>query len=192
MYFGNTASQRRDYISSVLQFDKPIIDIGCGDGYYAIPYSQKLSDLPYYAIDIDNECLNKIKKKMLRDNITNIVPFNNYTELDTIGRSKVYDVIISEVVEHMDPYESQEIIKFILDKINFNKIIITTPNFEFNKYYNLTGFRHDDHKWEYTREQFQKYIEKIIMGYQINVQYIGIGDIVDGILTTQGAIITKS
>ena len=86
--------------------------------------------------------------------------------------------------------DSKKIIKYVLDNIPYNKIIITTPNFEFNKYYNMTGFRHSDHKWEYTGEQFISYIKDVVPD-NIPKEFVGIGDTVDGISVTQAVIITK-
>lgn len=190
LHTGNTALQRRNYIESLLQFDKPIIDIGCGDGYYAIAFAPKIKHT-YYAVDIETECLEKLRIKAKKLDINNIELYNSHRSLDTINSEQKYDVVITEVVEHMSVQESEEIIKFVLDKIKFDKIIITTPNFEFNKFYQLENkFRHDDHKWEYTRIQFKKYIEDIVCDYPIQLKFVGIGDTVDGIPLSQGVIVT--
>lgn len=191
MCFGNTAMQRRDHIQSLILFDKPIIDIGCGDGFYAIPFAQKLKGLIYHAVDIDNDCLISIIKKAKKNGITNIATFKSHNELALLDKSKSYDIIISEVVEHMEEKESADIIKFVLDNIPFNKIIITTPNYEFNKHYQIEGFRHFDHKWEYTRPQFESYMRKILENYKFGVTFIGMGDTVDGSPVTQGVVITQ-
>ena len=190
LFYGNTALQRRNYIEDRLKFDKPIIDIGCGEGFYAIAFAKKLDpSLKYIAIDTDASCLELVNKKIAKKEITNITTMNSHTDLPRADPT-VYDVIISEVVEHMDREKSQEIIRFILDHIKFGKIIITTPNSEFNKFYRLEGkFRHDDHKWEYTRNEFKTYMEETVNGHKVDVQYVDIGDQVDGLTVSQGAII---
>lgn len=191
MYFGNTAMQRREYIESILEFKNQIIDIGCGEGSYAIPFSQRLKSILYHAVDIDPECLAKVSRKIIENGIQNILTYDSYTKLQLDNREK-YDVIISEVVEHMEEEKSQDIIRYVLENINFNKIVITTPNFEFNKHYHIENFRHDDHKWEYTTEQFKKYINSTINIHSVNANFVGIGDTVDGISTTQAVILTKN
>ena len=75
--------------------------------------------------------------------------------------------------------------------MNFNKIIITTPNRSFNKFYMLgQDFRHDDHKWEYTELQFKEYIQEIVTD-DLKVTFLDIGDTVDGISCSQGVILQK-
>jgi len=52
-------------------------------------------------------------------------------------------------------------------------VVITTPNAEFNVHFpNLrygevdATFRHDDHKFEWTRKEFQKWCDEICMLYK--------------------------
>ncbi|GJM70545.1 hypothetical protein HMSSN036_27610 [Paenibacillus macerans] len=43
--YGGTALQRRNYIGNALSFNKSILDVGCGEGFYAIPFAGKSRDL---------------------------------------------------------------------------------------------------------------------------------------------------
>ena len=52
--YGGTGLQRRNYIARALPFDKSILDVGCGEGFYALPFSTKIEG-SYYAIDINEE-----------------------------------------------------------------------------------------------------------------------------------------
>ena len=92
----------------------------------------------------------------------------------------------------MDKLESQEIIKWVLNNINFSKIIITTPNYEFNVNYLLENeYRRHDHKWELNRTQFKDYIGEISELTNYNLTFIDIGDIVDNVPCSQGLLITN-
>ena len=196
--FGNTAVQRRDYIQKMIQFDRSILDIGSGSGFFCIPFSQKLAKnnptLQYYGIDIDEDELATVARKAKEKELLNIVLLNSHEKLsDKLDPKQSYDVIIAEVVEHMSKEQSQDIIRWVLNNVNYNKIIITTPNFEFNKYYHLEGFRHDDHKWELTTLQFKEYINEIVIGFNnLKVTYLQLGDMVDGISVSQGILIQKN
>jgi len=45
--------------------------------------------------------------------------------------------------------------KAIFGHIAPQLVVVTTPNVEFNVLFrNLSGFRHPDHKFEWTRQQF--------------------------------------
>jgi 2-polyprenyl-3-methyl-5-hydroxy-6-metoxy-1,4-benzoquinol methylase len=197
LQYGNTGQQRRDYITKLIEFNKSIVDIGCGEGFYAIPFAgllQKKKDtLKYYAIDINDDELKIVKRRSIEEGLKNIVLLSSHEQMK-MHCDGVYDVIMTEVVEHMEKEESQTIIKWVLDNIKYNRIIITTPNFDFNVHYNMdTKFRHHDHHWELTQEQFKQYVGETLNSYKdIKVTFLDIGDMVDGSPCTQGIMIEKS
>lgn len=196
--YGNTALHRRNHIRGLIELDRNICDIGCGSGFYLVHYSEKLfeknKELKYYGIDIDENELAIVRKKVIDNNLTNVVILNSHEKLkDHVKQDVSYDVIITEVIEHMDKAVSQGIIRWVLSNVNFNKIIITTPNFDFNINYHLKEFRHDDHKWELTGEQFKEYVNDTLgeLSAQLKITYLDIGDQVDGIACSQGLLIQK-
>lgn len=192
LQYGNTATQRLEYIKGIINFNKPIIDVGCGEGAYALPFAGRLKKLglKYYAIDIDEDELSIVSRKA-KEKELDIVTLNSHEKLkEHLDPNTKYDVIITEVIEHMGKDESQKVVKWVLDNVNFDKIIVTTPNIEFNVHYMLGDkFRHDDHKWELTKEQFIGYMNEVLNGYTFTTKYIDIGDQVDGITTSQGVLI---
>lgn len=194
--YGTTAEHRRKYIKSLLSFQNDIVDIGCGDGFYAIPFCKNLNNgLSYYAFDIDINETRKLAKKIFKNKLNNINLYELQSEFyENLATLNNPDIIITEVIEHM---EEQQSIEFLIDIFNIVKdkvhiIIITTPNYEFNINYCLDGkFRHLDHKWEMTRAQFRSFINDIVYKscYKCNIKFVDIGDMVDGISCTQGCII---
>ncbi|MBC1475054.1 methyltransferase domain-containing protein [Listeria grandensis] len=188
--FGGTAVQRRNFIASQLNFDKVIVDIGCGEGFYAIPFAEK-TKLDYYAIDIDPEMLLLTNKKAAKKELDNIITYSSLeTFLENAPTEKV-DVILTEVIEHMPTKMAKKLIRKIIENIDFDTCIITTPNSEFNSFYGLEGFRHDDHDWEMSTEEFQEWLTETIDNSKVTVEFQAIGDAVNGIHTTQGALLRK-
>ena len=62
---------------------------------------------------------------------------------------------LSYRVEHLQDAELSLLPKAIFGQIAPWLVLMTTPNVEFNVLFsNLTGFRHPDHKFEWTRKQF--------------------------------------
>ncbi len=145
--YGGTALQRRNYIGSELTFDKPILDVGCGEGYYAISFAGKIEG-SYYAVDINEEVLEKVKHKAEAKQLDNIITLGSIDQFLECYNDEVVDVILTEVIEHMNEAEAKQLIHQICRHVDFDRFIITTPNADFNRYYELSGFRHDDHKWE--------------------------------------------
>jgi len=196
MCYGSTATQRKNAIQEIISFDKSIIDIGCGEGFYALPFSIKIKNYDYIAIDTSEEIINGLKKKIIKENITNIKLFNSTNDFIEINGADKKDIILTEVIEHMEKDDAVSFIVNILNNINFDKFIITVPNKDFNKFYMINDdeFRHEDHKWEPTEQEFQKFIIDNIaeIRQDIYIEFINIGDKVNGISTTIGVVITNT
>ena len=75
--------------------------------------------------------------------------------------------------------ESETLEKFPLNVFGFIKpkhVIISTPNVEFNVLFkNTKKFRHWDHKFEWTRNQFKAWGDKICSKFGYEVYYTGVG-----------------
>ncbi|WP_420871953.1 class I SAM-dependent methyltransferase [Cohnella rhizosphaerae] len=182
--------QRRSFIAGVLPFDKPILDIGCGEGFYAIPFAGKLESA-YYAVDIDEELLDTVARKAAAKEIDNIATFGSLDRfLETYNGEQV-DVILTEVVEHMSLEDAAAFVRHIGTEVDFERLIVTTPNADFNRYYELEGFRHEDHKWELGQAAFRQWFADTVQGLPLDCEFVEIGDRVDGVHTTQGVIVRR-
>jgi len=201
MQYGNTAEQRRNYIRRLLSFNMDVVDVGCGEGFYAIPFAKKLKRIAplksYYALDTDESCIGNLKHKKERSELDNLQLFTSLD--DMLARLNEcegpLDVIITEVVEHMDRRSGQVMIARILKETKWQKVVITTPNYGFNQFYLMDSpYRHTDHVWEATQDEFREYVSVIMdevkptRGY--DVQYLDIGDRVNGLSVTQGVLIS--
>lgn len=190
--FGPTNVQRREYITKQFQFNKPIVDIGCGEGFYALPLSKKMKEYEYHAIDLNPQVLEKLSWRIENKQIENVLLYESLDHfLEMYGNTQAIDVLLTEVVEHMPLKPATKFVKTILKNIHINTFVITTPNVEFNQFYALTSMRHDDHKWEMTKAEFNEWIQDIVNGTDYIYHWEGVGDCVDGIYTTQAAIITR-
>ncbi|MFF2480072.1 class I SAM-dependent methyltransferase [Paenibacillus sp. NPDC058071] len=188
--YGGTALQRRNYIKSVLAFDKSILDVGCGEGFYAFPFSRKIEG-SYYAVDINAELLEKVKRIADAKEIDNIVTFGSIDLFLESYNGEQVDVILTEVIEHMSQDEAKQLIHQICAHVDFDNFILTTPNADFNRYYELSDFRHEEHKWEMGEKSFQEWLTDVIKDMNLNAEFVAIGDGVNNIKTTQGVILKK-
>ncbi|WP_379163491.1 class I SAM-dependent methyltransferase [Paenibacillus sp. sgz5001063] len=188
--YGSTAIQRRSFISSVLPFNKPILDIGCGEGFYAIPYAGKI-DSTYYAVDVVEELLEVVNRKAKAKEVDNLVTFRSLDHFLESYNGEQVDVILTEVIEHMSEAEAAELIQQVCNNVDFEQFIVTTPNADFNRYYELEGFRHEDHKWEMGQEAFQQWFADTVQGLAVEFEYVMVGDRVDEIRTTQCTIVRR-
>jgi 3' terminal RNA ribose 2'-O-methyltransferase Hen1 len=72
-------------------------------------------------------------------------------------RLKGKDVIIlCEVIEHIDEERLPKVIETVLNDYRPKNFLVTTPNSDYNVLYDMdTKFRHADHRFEWTRAEFE-------------------------------------
>lgn len=185
-YLG-THHDRVKYISKQLDLNTDILDIGCGEFiYYKKMMNMKFSKT-YFAIDKEEHFERLGIAISSRYDADNLV---FYTDLDDCKTTEKVNIIITEVIEHNTIENARDLVKKAL-KYNFNKIIITTPNVSFNKFYaeDLES-RHDDHHFEFTETEFVNFINECTeenSNFNVTIDYIG--DKLNNIQPTQVAII---
>ncbi|WP_374965852.1 hypothetical protein [Lysinibacillus sp. RS5] len=64
----------------------------------------------------------------------------------------------------------------LLSQYSPQTLIVTTPNAEYNAVYELDEMRHDDHRFEWTRSQFQKWCHVMNSHEQYALLFTGIGN----------------
>lgn len=184
MVAGSNQDVRVDWIGNKLDKRINVFDFGCGEGDYVTKFAKSVPT--YYAVDKDEEAIDACQKAVNRKQLENVL-------LQTEPDERDYQLLCTEVVEHNEPDEAVRILKENMAKTNCKRVIITTPNKEFNKFYKLEDdeTRHVDHKFEYTKEEFENYINTSVVEDGWKAEYFNVGDIVDGICTTQGCVLER-
>jgi len=178
----DTHKDRMIFVKSHLDMDKPVINFGCGEfkheKYFGKNFKSKLIS---YDIDDYSELFSKVKERFDFD-------WEFTTDLSTIDTSLEYQLVLSEVIEHIgSPDKVIEDIFNLIDHFKINKIILTTPNKDFNKWYEMEEeeVRRDDHIFEFTSDEFKEFCSKL----GSNLNYYCIGDSVNKDCVTLGCVI---
>ncbi|MCP4104901.1 MAG: 3' terminal RNA ribose 2'-O-methyltransferase Hen1, partial [Desulfobacteraceae bacterium] len=85
---------------------------------------------------------------------------------------------VLEVIEHLDPERLTAFERILFEITRPNTIIITTPNSEYNvRFENIppSGFRHRDHRFEWTREEFEAWANNAAKQYGYSVCFEPVG-----------------
>ncbi|KAK3516451.1 hypothetical protein QTP70_014354, partial [Hemibagrus guttatus] len=92
--------------------------------------------------------------------------------------TKGFDLITCiEVMEHLQLWEVEKFSEVLFEHMEPGAVIISMPNAEFNPLLpGLTGFRHKDHKFEWTRAQFQAWADGVCRKYGYSVEFTGVGE----------------
>lgn len=199
--YGDSHDARIDFIKEKVDLQFPIIDIGTGiDFKYLKIFGPKLNekDIKYYAIEKDFDAQERIKAGIRNRQLDNVELFDSFEDFLLVNADELIKItptiICTEVLEHNEIDEVKSILNKML-LINFNQIIITVPNQSFNKHYGFAGIetRHDDHKWEYTKEQFHTLITEYLLenNHHVYCEYYDIGDKINEDSVSTGLIIKK-
>jgi 3' terminal RNA ribose 2'-O-methyltransferase Hen1 len=174
-----------------------IVDLGCGEGkllrlLLKDPIFQQLlgMDVSYRSLEIAQD---RLKLDQLpsgqRDRIQLIQGSLTYRDDRLLG----YDAAtVIEVIEHLELNRLAALERVLFEFARPKLVIITTPNVEYNiKFENLANgkLRHPDHRFEWTRAEFQDWAQLIASRHSYTVEFGAIGDL-DAVLgsPTQMAI----
>ena len=99
---------------------------------------------------------------------------------------------MTEVLEHMTRDRAESLLVSLL-KSEARKIVVTVPNANFNKHYGLEGsFRHDDHQFEPTFEDWCDDMVTLAAQYGWDVDNVPIGDVVDDQSVSTMSVFTRA
>ena len=192
--FGDTHMMRISAISKRMDTAHHVVDLGCGEGRYVLRLASELKDTTYHAIDVDEECREKVIRSCKRKLVENVEVFDSLDAyLATPQKQGAYDFICTEVIEHMERDAGSKLVRRCLDHPNAENVIISTPNREFNHHYfeDSTELRHSDHVFEFTKEEFTHWLHGLWNQDKYNLEIFSIGDMVDGVETTLGAVFRR-
>jgi 3' terminal RNA ribose 2'-O-methyltransferase Hen1 len=179
------AEQRRDAVLAALTEvgATRVLDLGCGGGALL---SALLKDRRYTEIvgtDVSARALEIAARKLRLDRM----PERQRGRLKLWqsaltyrdDRLRGYDAaVLMEVIEHVDPPRLPALEASVFGHARPGAVVVTTPNVEYNvNYPGLTGMRHSDHRFEWTRAQFQEWAATTAETYGYDVIFKTVGEI---------------
>lgn len=152
-----------------------VVDMGAGEGKLTEPLAQLKTIDTLYAVDPSNAALQKMHNRFAEADLKvkpNIQWGSLYYVDETFNGADVF--ILCEVIEHINEERLPQMMQLVTEMYAPKNIIVSTPNAEYNTVYALGDLRHDDHRFEWTRQQFRDWCEMVAPQYEL--QYVGIGD----------------
>lgn len=181
----NLNQQRLETVAQTLKDcgAKRVVDLGCGEGNLLKVLIQENAFENIAGMDVSYAALERAKKRLRLDEL----PTHQKEKVSLMQGSLVYrdDRLLSfdaaaviEVIEHLEPERLATFEKLLFELAQPETVIVTTPNVEYNVRYGMPAgeMREPDHRFEWTREQFQNWAGAIAQKYNYSVTFQGIGD----------------
>jgi len=178
--------QRLGAVLSVLKGSgaKRVLDLGCGEGklvrlLFADRQFEEIvgMDVSWRALEIATE---RLKLDRLAPAQRERVHLIHGSLMYRDARLGGYDAAaVVEVIEHLDPPRLAAFERVLFEFAKPGTVVVTTPNAEYNvKWETLPAgrFRHRDHRFEWTREQFQGWASGIAQRFEYAVRFVPVGD----------------
>jgi hypothetical protein len=86
--------------------------------------------------------------------------------------------VLMEVIEHVDPPRLPALAQAVFGAARPGAVVVTTPNSEHNVRYETLAagaFRHPDHRFEWTREEFRTWAAEVCVLYGYGVTFHAVG-----------------
>ncbi|NMO00358.1 3' terminal RNA ribose 2'-O-methyltransferase Hen1 [Gordonia sp. TBRC 11910] len=175
-----------------------VLDLGCGPGQLLTDLVRDSKLTRITGLDVSSRSLEIAARRLhlddaddrVRSRISLIQGALTYED----PRLRGYDVaVLMEVIEHIDPPRLGALEHVVFAAARPGTVIVTTPNSEYNvNYEGLTGMRHPDHRFEWTRAEFDAWTQRVAAQHEYSVRLAGIGDVDDATgAPTQMAVFTR-
>jgi 3' terminal RNA ribose 2'-O-methyltransferase Hen1 len=163
---------------------KTVVDLGCGEGRLLSRLLEVKSLDRVAGMDVSLRSLEHASDRLRLDRM----PPRQRARIELLHGSLVYRderlkgfdaATVIEVIEHLDPPRLAALERMLFEAARPTFVIVTTPNREYNaKFANLPAgrLRHGDHRFEWTRVEFQAWCTRQCERFGYDVEYQAIGD----------------
>lgn len=176
--------ERLDKVRSVIAASgaRRILDLGCGEGKFIGEILKEDQIEKVVGVDVSHRVLEIAKRRLDR------LPERKQAKVELLHGSLFYRdrrlegfdaAAVVEVIEHFDPPRLNAFERMLFEHTRPPTVIVTTPNSEYNvRFETLPAgqFRHGDHRFEWTREEFQTWAKSVADRFKYEVKFEPVGD----------------
>ena len=160
-----------------------VVDLGCGEGKLLRELLQDRQFEQIVGMDVSIRSLEMAQKRLKLDRLSS----RQAERLKLIHGSLIYRdkrleefdaAAVVEVIEHLDPPRLTAFERVLFEFARPKTVVLTTPNREYNVMWETLPagqFRHSDHRFEWTRQEFQDWAVRVCERYGYSVHFLPIG-----------------
>jgi 3' terminal RNA ribose 2'-O-methyltransferase Hen1 len=164
---------------------KRVVDLGCGEGrLIKLLLAEKQFEF-VLGMDVSYRSLEIAKDRLKLDRMTE----RQLQRVQLIQGSLTYrdkhlqgfdGAALVEVIEHLDEHRLTALEISVFEYAKPEVVVITTPNAEYNVRFadhEAGKMRHNDHRFEWTRPQFEAWANRMAMQFGYTVSFKPIGEV---------------
>jgi len=162
-----------------------VLDLGCGEGRLIRALLDDKQFEQIVGVDVSHRMLEIAEEKLRLERM----PPMQRERIRLLHGSLVYRderlsgfdaAAVVEVIEHLDPPRLAAFERVLFEHARPQTVVITTPNVEYNvKWETLPAgkLRHRDHRFEWTRAEFQRWATRVAERFGYSVRFLPVGPV---------------
>jgi 3' terminal RNA ribose 2'-O-methyltransferase Hen1 len=162
---------------------KCVLDLGCGEGKLIRELLKERQFEEIVGLDVSIRSLEVAQRRLKLERL----PTKQAERVKLIHGSLMFRdkrlegfdaAAVVEVVEHLDPSRLSAFERVLFEFAKPRTVVLTTPNREYNVKWETLGvgrFRHPDHRFEWTRQEFQDWAKAIAGRFGYAVRFVAVG-----------------
>ena len=159
-----------------------VADLGCGQGQLLAALAADARFTSIVGTDVSVRALQQASRRLRLDRMPDPGRVQLFQSSLTYRDDRLEGLdaaVLSEVVEHVDPPRLPALERVVFGDAAPATVVVTTPNREYDVHYPQlfeNGFRHADHRFEWTRAEFAQWADGVCARFGYSVRLLGVGD----------------
>ena len=175
---------------------RSVLDLGCGEGRFLRALLADAAFEQIVGVDVSHRALERASERLRLEDL----PARRRERISLLHGALTYRdkrlagfdaAVVIEVIEHLDPPRLRAFERVLFECARPTSVVITTPNVEYNVHFPglpAGRFRHRDHRFEWTRAEFEAWAaeQAARFGYAVRFLPVGPNDPATGAPTQMG------